>query len=186
VKPRRGFTLIELLVVIAIIGLLASVVMASLNSARAKARDVRRLSDMQTIQKALELYYDKYGRYPDSDFAGCGTWDTPGNGTFLAPLVTEGFLPANIQDPTSNTDCGNYRYYRYDAGTNTCPFERGGYYVLSIVDLETAGRQHSSSPDFGGVGTWTSWDGTPRTRDGICPGRWWGYDVDWVIGKFEK
>ena len=60
-KNKAGFTLIELLVVIAIISLLASVVMASLNSARSKARDARRVSDVKQFQLALGLYYDKYG-----------------------------------------------------------------------------------------------------------------------------
>ncbi|PIR82629.1 hypothetical protein COU20_01565 [Candidatus Kaiserbacteria bacterium CG10_big_fil_rev_8_21_14_0_10_59_10] len=54
----RGFTLIELLVVIAIIGILSSVVLASLNSAREKGRDSRRISDIKQLQLALELYYD--------------------------------------------------------------------------------------------------------------------------------
>lgn len=63
-KIQKGFTLIELLVVIAIIGLLASIVLVSLNSARMKARDARRISDMKQIQLALEMYYDTNGTYP--------------------------------------------------------------------------------------------------------------------------
>ena len=57
-KSARGFTLIELLVVIAIIGILSSVVLASLNSARKKGRDARRIADLKQLQLALELYYD--------------------------------------------------------------------------------------------------------------------------------
>lgn len=52
-KKQNGFTLIELLVVIAIIGLLSSVVLASLNSARAKGRDARRLADLQQMANQI-------------------------------------------------------------------------------------------------------------------------------------
>lgn len=65
---KKGFTLIELLVVIAIIGILASVVLASLNSARRKSRDARRLSDMRQIQVALEMAFDGAGTYPVGTF----------------------------------------------------------------------------------------------------------------------
>ena len=62
---NKGFTLIELLVVIAIIGVLASIVLASLNSARTKARDARRLADLNQIGIALEFYLDSGGvKYP--------------------------------------------------------------------------------------------------------------------------
>ncbi|MCX6731429.1 MAG: prepilin-type N-terminal cleavage/methylation domain-containing protein, partial [Candidatus Parcubacteria bacterium] len=64
-ENKKGFTLIELLVVISIIGLLSSIVLASLNSARAKARDAKRMSDLHQLQLALELYYNQYGQYPD-------------------------------------------------------------------------------------------------------------------------
>lgn len=63
-STRSGFTLIELLVVIAIIGILASVVLASLNSARGKARDAKRFADLKQLQLAVELYYDDNGHYP--------------------------------------------------------------------------------------------------------------------------
>ena len=64
IGDKSGFTLIELLVVISIIGILATTVMTSLNTARFKARDARRLSDIHQIQLALQLYYDSRGRYP--------------------------------------------------------------------------------------------------------------------------
>lgn len=64
---KAGFTLIELLVVIAIIGILSSVVLASLNGARKKGRDARRISDLKQIQLALEMYYDSNSsEYPDA------------------------------------------------------------------------------------------------------------------------
>lgn len=63
-RSSKGFTLIELLVVIAIIGILSSVVIANLNTARTKARDTRRIEDVKQIQIALELYYDANSAYP--------------------------------------------------------------------------------------------------------------------------
>jgi type II secretion system protein G len=61
---KKGFTLIELLVVIAIIGLLSTLAVVALGSARQKARDSKRLSDLKQIQTALELYYTDANAYP--------------------------------------------------------------------------------------------------------------------------
>jgi prepilin-type N-terminal cleavage/methylation domain-containing protein len=69
-NKKAGFTLIELLVVVAIIGLLATLSLVALNSARQKARDAKRVADVKQIQTALELYYnDNYG-YPDTVTSG--------------------------------------------------------------------------------------------------------------------
>lgn len=66
----RGFTLIELLVVIAIISLLSSVVLGTVNSARLKGNDARRISELDEIRKAVELYNSDNGHYPITN----GTW----------------------------------------------------------------------------------------------------------------
>lgn len=59
-KGQRGFTLIELLVVIAIIGLLSSVIIASLNSARSKGSDASIKSNFNSTRTQAELYYDDH------------------------------------------------------------------------------------------------------------------------------
>lgn len=169
-SKNRGFTLIELLVVIAIIGILSSVVLASLNSARVKSRDARRLSDMHQMEVALEFYSNSFGRYPDSDSAGCGGWDTSGTPTgapsFITPLVSNNFL-SNLSDPSINDTCGNYAYYRYPAGSYGCDASKGAYYVLGVRDMESTGNPYPSTPGWS------------------CPSRNWQDEFDWVIGKFE-
>ncbi|MDD4477201.1 MAG: prepilin-type N-terminal cleavage/methylation domain-containing protein [Patescibacteria group bacterium] len=66
---KKGFTLIELLVVIAILGLLSTLAVVALGSAREKARDSKRLSDLKQVQTALELYYTDQGAYPTATAA---------------------------------------------------------------------------------------------------------------------
>jgi prepilin-type N-terminal cleavage/methylation domain-containing protein len=61
---HSAFTLIELLVVIAIIAILSTLSVVALSSARAKARDAKRLADVKNTQTALDLYYNEYGVYP--------------------------------------------------------------------------------------------------------------------------
>lgn len=61
---KKGFTLVELLIVIAIIGVLASIVLVSMGSARAKARDAVRSSDLRQITSGMEMYYGDNNAYP--------------------------------------------------------------------------------------------------------------------------
>ena len=109
-KYNKAFTLIELLVVIAIIGLLSSVVFASLNSARAKARDARRIADFKEVSKALFFYYDKFGNYPNPTAVGSGPW-TDNFNSVAQQLVTAGFLAGIPKDPSSSVT--GYAYYKY-------------------------------------------------------------------------
>ena len=96
---RKGFTLIELLVVIAIIGLLSTLAVVALGSARLKARDAKRLSDLKQIQTALELYYTDKTDYP----AGNGV--TLGAGNFLC-LNGTGWHAGTIADPCATPYMG--------------------------------------------------------------------------------
>jgi type II secretion system protein G len=106
---RQGFSLVELLVVISIIGILSTLVVANLNSARERARDAQRKSDLRNIQTALRLYYNDVGRYPAASsgrISGCGgacEWD--------AAWVNNGVTYMNVLpgDPLSTQDY-NYTY----------------------------------------------------------------------------
>ncbi|MFA5853909.1 MAG: type II secretion system protein [Patescibacteria group bacterium] len=64
VNARRAFTLIELLIVISIIGLIATIAVTATNSARMKARDAKRLSDLKQLQSALGVSYEPGPGFP--------------------------------------------------------------------------------------------------------------------------
>lgn len=111
---ERGFTLIELLVVIAIIGILSAVVLASLNTARAKGRDAARQTAVHNIQVALELYYAVNGRYPSSGVAW--TYSNDPTWTTLASAL-QPYISKLSQDPAQSAsggpETGSYAYAYY-------------------------------------------------------------------------
>ncbi len=135
-KNKKGFTLVELLVVIAIIGLLATIAFISLNSARGKARDAKRVSDFRQIQTALELYYNDK--------------TTPSYPLALADIVPATIsaipLPATPNDgtvclgtPTPAQSTTFYAYAGYKAFAGKKPVGTAGVATGDVGDCTSAG-----------------------------------------------
>ncbi|MBU1255308.1 prepilin-type N-terminal cleavage/methylation domain-containing protein [Patescibacteria group bacterium] len=100
-QKSEGFTLIELLVVVTIIGLLSTMVLVSLNTARMKARDVRRLADLRQVALGLEMYYD--------DNASTGYPGTSGSNNWAA--VDSSLEPNYMSSVPTDPGNGSYEYW---------------------------------------------------------------------------
>jgi len=142
-KNSKGFTLIELLVVIAIIGILSSVVLASLNSARKKSRDAHRVADIKQIQLALELEFDKAQAYPSA----------------LATLKTDGFIPQVPLDPLNT---GSYVY-------TYCPISATDYHLTAILEDTNNALSSDSDAVAATCTTGTDVDGTAANAYDVKP-----------------
>ena len=118
-KNKFGYTLFELLVSISIIAVLVAVATASYSGAQKKARDSRRIEDLNSIQKAAEMYYSQKGYvYPANtgDFTSSGvlqTWPKDPKSTLdyiyqLNVPATGGYCVCATLDGTGgNSNVGN-------------------------------------------------------------------------------
>jgi general secretion pathway protein G len=104
---RKGFTLIEMIVVIGILGILAIALLATINpiAQLQKSNDARRKSDLESVQRALELYYNDNGKYPTSS----------GNFKILSGVTTlawgSSWQPYMATLPTDPLPSYTYVYY---------------------------------------------------------------------------
>ena len=138
---KRGFTFIELLVVLAIIALLAGLTISTFTSASARSRDARRESDVKEIQKALAIYANSTGKYPQ-----CSTEViiSGANDCLSDALLLEKAMSAVPTDPRYGvgggscgspgsfyycyqSDTGDAYNIRYDLETNTISGKTSGW-----------------------------------------------------------
>lgn len=142
-SQTKGFTLIELLVVIAIIGTLASVVLASLNTARDKAESAARLSTVKEIEKALALYNLEHGEYPKDGYdraPATSNYSIASIATDLSPYIDVTAIDPNI-----------FRYGSGDIGTTSNPPK--AYTIIVRIKQTNAWCRSAGTPD---TNHWTS------------------------------
>ena len=140
-NKSKGFTLIELLVVIAIIGILSTLSVVALNSARARARDAKRISDIRQVQTALEMYHSEKNDYPPTS-AGLPAELASGT-TPLLNSLPKAPLPA---DSAACSSANTYVYTRTNQGSYTLTYCLG-----SATGGIAAGPQTSTPAGIGSL-----------------------------------
>lgn len=160
-KSKSGFTIVELVIVIVIIAILTTITIVAYRGVQGRARDDRRKTDIATITKAMEIYYDDNGRYPATSGSTTvnPTWvssvDASWNG-FVSALTanatdTVPVDPRNV--PTTgaaNTGvmngAANYSYAVHVNAGSYCGSAIGQMYII-VYRLETATKEVYSDGD---------------------------------------
>lgn len=137
VTRNKGFTLIELLVVIAIIGLLASTILVGMGNARIRARDARRLSDIQQVKSGLDIHYSLGSGYPATV-----DWNSAQSGSIYLACSGQN----SVKPPQDPSLAQVYTYTQGGTATSGCGTSVYSDYKLEFITEGPTG--------FGGAGTY--------------------------------
>ena len=109
---KRGFTLIEILIVVAIVAVLSSLVLVGLSSVQKKSRDARRVADLNQVQKAVQLYFQRCGFYPGG--TNCSPRSLTPFWSQLRSVLLESDLGI-LNIPATNPAGRSYGYFRINS-----------------------------------------------------------------------
>lgn len=138
-KHTNGFTLIELLVVVAIIGLLATIVVGSLNTARGRAGDARVKANLASLRNQAELFYTVNGNY-GADYAAA-TCPTSGHGFFYGDQTAREIIQESDQygSVTCAADNGSAAAGSASSWAVSAPLNDGGSWCVDSTGAAASG-----------------------------------------------
>lgn len=163
-QSKSGFTLIEILIVVAIVGLLSAFIAVNSIESGKQSRDAKRQADLRTMQSQIELYKNKWGRYPeacnDSGWSGqLGTkfeCDPPGGNRYILgsdERPFSEFMVALPQDERLDTNASGASGYTYWVNTKGTVYK---IMAMNTVESELVNYNHQFKscdirPDHNGL-----------------------------------
>lgn len=170
-RTAKGFTLSELLITIAIIGILSSVVVSAVTTAKNNSYDAARITNLTLVQVALEQYYADHDQYPPSKPGVTGVWADGGwrgqcsyagslSTDQIIPGLIPNYLPSMPIDPQMNattnkccylynSDGVNYKFLSHDCPTSNYNARP------SFIDPGRDGGSNSSIVDGSSPWAWS-------------------------------
>ncbi len=151
-RLRSGFTLFEMLVVISIIGILLGLISTSFSAAQVRARDGRRIQDINNVQKALEQYFSLCSSYPNPagiyaiPYGVKNVQLIPTTNTLTCTTTSTVILPRWPSDPDTSATNNIYYYTSTNPGTTNQAATATAYCLCAKIQA-TSSVANYTEPD---------------------------------------